>query len=192
MRIPEYSMWMIFMNMKEVSRRRAEKWSIGIVGASILSNPNRMEGTQSSGRKMSDGSLHTRPLSSAVVSYRGSISGNDNRGSSRYAERRKETAWQAFLYINAYVVTHLQAMIVGMIELGIHNFFWPLQGVINVFIFLRPRTKSIQKYNPRNVLQYFTATYHANITDWGTAPLCLGCWGLKVIITVPRTPSCLL
>jgi hypothetical protein len=107
MRIPEYSMWMIFMNMKEVSRRRAEKWSIGIVGASILSNPNRMEGTQSSGRKMSDGSLHTRPLSSAVVSYRGSISGNDNRGSSRYAERRKETAWQAFLYVNAYVVTHL-------------------------------------------------------------------------------------
>jgi hypothetical protein len=162
-----YSMWMIYIKVKEVSRR-AEKWSFGSVGDSIPMEAMQPS-HQLSDRNISDGSLHTRPPSSAVVSYRGSISGNDNRGSSRYAARTRESAWQAFLYINAYFVTHLWAMIVGMIELGggtvpfylllIHQFFWPLQGVINVFIFLRPRINSIQKSSCE--MYYFTSAYHS-------------------------------
>jgi hypothetical protein len=163
-----YSMFMIYKKVKEVSSR-AEKWTMGTAGGSTLSNPSLLEGTLSSDRKISNKSLHNRPSGSAVVSYRGSISGNDNRGSSRYAERTKEAAWQAFLYVNAYFVTHIWSSIVGMIELGggtvpfslllIQNFFWPLQGFANVFIFLRPRIKSIQKRSPE--IYYFTAAYHS-------------------------------
>jgi hypothetical protein len=41
----------------------------------------------------------------------------------------------------------------------IENFFWPLQGFANVFIFLRPRIQSIQKSSPE--MFYFTAAYHS-------------------------------
>jgi hypothetical protein len=163
-----YSMWMIYKKVKEVSSR-AEKWSIGMVNASILSNANPMEAMHSShqlpDRNISDGSLHTLPQALEGASQLSSV----DRGKSRYAERTKEAAWQAFLYVNAYFVTHIWASLVMMIELGggtvpfylllIQNFFWPLQGVINVFIFLRPRIKSIQKSSPE--MYYFTAAYHS-------------------------------
>jgi hypothetical protein len=58
----------------------------------------------------------------------------------------------------AYAVTHMWAFVVVNTELGggttpfylvlIKKFFWPLQGFVNVYIFLRPRIQSI----PRNVL----------------------------------------
>jgi hypothetical protein len=163
-----YTMRMIYMKVKEVSRR-AEKWSIGMVGASIDSNPSRMEVAQSSDRDINDGSLHTRSQILEVTSQRGSISGNGNRGRARYAERKKETAWQAFLYVLAYIVTHMFGFVVGIVEQSggtnpfylilIENFLWPLQGFANVFIFLRPRIISIQKSSPE--MYYFTAAYHS-------------------------------
>jgi hypothetical protein len=161
-----YSMTMIYMKVKEVSRR-AEMWSTRMVlGASSLSNPSRVDVTQWSDRNINDGSLHAR---SEAASQRGSISGKDNRDRSGHAERTKEVAWQAFLYVIAYVVTHMWAFVVVNIELGggttpaylvlIENFFWPLQGFANVFIFLRPRIKSIQRSSPE--MFYFTAAYHS-------------------------------
>lgn len=159
-------MGMIYMQVKEVARR-AEKWSIGMMGASIISNPIRREALQLSERNSSDGS--TRFQTSELASRRGSISGNNNRGRSRCTERRNEAAWQAFLYVLAYAVTHIWAFVVFNIELGggtnppslllIENFFWPLQGLANVFISLRPRIQSIQKTSPTMI--YFTAVYHS-------------------------------
>jgi hypothetical protein len=163
-----YSMWMIYMKVKEVSRR-AERWSIGIVGASTLSYPNPMEAMQSthqsSDRNISDGSQHARSQALESASQLSSV----NQGRSRYAQRTKEAAWQAFLYVVAFVVTHMWTFIVTLTESAggtnpwyvilIQNFFWPLQGVINVFIFLRPRIKSIQKTSPE--MYYFIAAYHS-------------------------------
>jgi hypothetical protein len=96
-----YCMVMIYTKVKEFSRK-AERWSIGMVGASTYSNPSRMEVAQSSDRNISDGSLHTRSQALEVNSRRESISGNDNRGRLRYAERTKEAAWQALFYVIAY------------------------------------------------------------------------------------------
>jgi hypothetical protein len=163
-----YCMYMIYKKVKEISRK-AERWSMGTVGASIVSNSSRFELAQSSDRNISDGSLHTRSQTLEATSQRGSISGNDNQASSRYAERSKEAAWQAFLYVLAYAVTHQWAFVVTNIELAggtnpfylilLQVFFWPLQGFANVFIFLRPRIKSIQKSRPE--MFYFTAAYHS-------------------------------
>jgi hypothetical protein len=155
-------MGLIYMKVKEVSRR-AEKWSMGTMGASIVSN------VQSSETNINDGALHTRIQISEGVPRRVSITGNENRSRSRYAKRTQEAAWQAFLYVIAYAVTHMWAFVVVNIELGggttpsflilIENFFWPLQGFANVFIFLRPRIQSIQKSSPE--MFYFTAAYHS-------------------------------
>jgi hypothetical protein len=163
-----YAMWMIYMKVKEVSHQ-AEKWAMETVSASIVSNPIRMEVTQLSGRNLNDGSLHTRSQTSEVTSRRVSTSGNDNGGRSRYAKRTKEAAWQAFLYVIAYAVTHVWGFVLVNIELGggtspfylvlIENFFWPLQGFANVFIFLRPRIQSIRKSSPETF--YFIAAYHS-------------------------------
>jgi hypothetical protein len=163
-----YTMGMIYMKVKEICRK-AERWSIGMVGASMGSNPSRTEVTQSSDRNSNDESLHIRSQTLEATSRRFSISGNGDRGRSRYAERKKEAAWQAFLYVLAYAVTHMWAFVVGIIELGggtnpfyvilLHVFFWPLQGFANVFIFLRPRIQSIQKSSPETY--YFTAAYHS-------------------------------
>jgi hypothetical protein len=146
-----YSMVMIYMKVKEISRR-AEIWS-----------------KQWSDRNINDASLPNQSQTLEAASQRGSISSNDNPGRSRYAERTKEVAWQAFLYVIAYVVTHMWAFVVVNIEMGggtapsyliiIENFFWPLQGFANVFVFLRPRIKAIQKKRPE--IFYFTAAYHS-------------------------------
>jgi hypothetical protein len=72
---------------------------MGTVGASIVSNPIRMEVTQLPKGNMNDGSLHTRSQTSEITSQRVSISGNNSGGKSRYAKRRKEAAWQASLYL---------------------------------------------------------------------------------------------
>jgi hypothetical protein len=145
-----FSMVMIYLKVKEISRR-AEMWS-----------------EQWSERNI-NGRSHTRSQNKEATSQQGSISGNENRDRSEYAERTKEVAWQAFLYVIAYVVTHMWAFIVVNIELGggttpfalvlIENLFWPLQGFANVFVFLRPRIKSIRKSNPE--MFYFTAAYHS-------------------------------
>jgi hypothetical protein len=47
------------MQVKEVSRK-AEKWSIRMVCASIPASPSRMEAMQSPARNINDGSVHTR------------------------------------------------------------------------------------------------------------------------------------
>jgi hypothetical protein len=54
-----YTLWMIYMQVKEVSRK-AEKWSIRMVCASIPASPSRMEAMQSPARNINDGSVHTR------------------------------------------------------------------------------------------------------------------------------------
>jgi hypothetical protein len=145
-----FSMVMIYMKVKEISRR-AEMWS-----------------EQWSDRNVNDRSQALSQTSQAP-SQRGSISSNEKRDRSEYAERTKEVAWQAFLYVIAYVVTHMWAFVAVNIELGggttpfalvlIENLFWPLQGFANVFVFLRPRIKSIRKSNPE--MAYFTAAYHS-------------------------------
>jgi hypothetical protein len=144
-----FSMVMIYMKVKEISHK-AEMWS-----------------KQWSDRNISDGSLQNRSQTS--LQRRDSISSNEKRERSRYSERTKEVAWQAFLYVIAYVVTHVWAFVVFNIEMGgltnpfyllvIENFFWPLQGFANVFIFLRPRIRAIQKSAPE--MFYFTAACHA-------------------------------
>jgi hypothetical protein len=73
-------MWMIYMKGEEVSRA-AEKWSVEWLGLGLFSG---------------DSNINDRSL---FASQLGSISGNNNRGRSRYAERTKEAAWQAFLYV---------------------------------------------------------------------------------------------
>ena len=74
---------------------------------------------------------------------------------SRYAVRVKETATQAFLYVAAYVITHLFAFLCVIIEqaggtnpfltIFLENLLWPLQGFLNVFVFLRPKVQSLRK-----------------------------------------------
>jgi hypothetical protein len=142
-----FAMWMIYKKVKEVSLK-AEKWSIETVGASIIANSSQ---------------------TLKANSQRGSIAGIGTQGSSRYAERTKEAAWQAFLYVMAYVLTHAWTFVVVLIEQSggtspffvvfIQNLFWPLQGFVNVFIFLRPRISSIQKSSPETY--YFIAAYHS-------------------------------
>jgi hypothetical protein len=167
-----YSMGMIYMKVKNISHR-AERWSIGMVGASI----SRRQASQWSDLNVSDESLQTPSQTSdaapqrgsMVAPRRGSISSNDTRGRSRHAERTREAAMQAFLYVMAYAITHIWAFLVFNIEMGggtnpaylviIENFFWPLQGFANVFIFLRPRIQSIQKSSPE--MFFFTAAYHS-------------------------------
>jgi hypothetical protein len=116
-----YSMWMIYVKVKEVSRR-AEQWSVGRVASSIVSNPSRTVVTQSlqqsADRNISDGSLHMPSQTLEAHSQLSSISRNVNRDRSRYAQRTKEAALQAFLYVIAYVVTHMWAFSVVNIELG--------------------------------------------------------------------------
>jgi hypothetical protein len=142
-----YAMYKIYMKVKEVSGR-AEKWSIATASASIIASSSlRLE----------------------TASQRGSIVRNESQGSSRYAKRTKEAAWQAFLYVMAFVVTHAWTFVVVLIEQSggtspffvvfIQNLFWPMQGFVNVFIFLRPRIQSIQKSSPG--MHYFIAAYHS-------------------------------
>jgi hypothetical protein len=160
-----YSMGMIYLKVREVSRL-AEKWSLEMVGASFVSGSS---GMQSSERNINDESLSTPSQTVEASSRRVSISGNDNQARSRYAVRTKEAAWQAFLYVFAYCITHMWSFVVVLIEqcggtapfyvILIENFFWPLQGFANVFIFLRPRINSIQKGSPE--MYYFTAAYHS-------------------------------
>jgi hypothetical protein len=161
-----YAMWMIYMKVKEVSRG-AERWSIGMVGASSLSNPIHKEATRSSDKNINDGNLHIRSPTLAVASQLGSISSNRDR--SRYAERTKGAALQCFLYVIAYVGTRMWSSIVVLIAMFggtapfyvhlIENLLLPLQGFANVLIFLRPRIQSIQMTSPE--MFYFTAAYHS-------------------------------
>jgi hypothetical protein len=151
-----YSMVMIYMKVKEISRRE-EIWS-----------------KQWQDRNINDASLRDRSQISEAASHQ------DRR---KYAERTKEVAWQAFLYVIAYVVTHMWAFAVVNVELGggtspfflvlIENFFWPLQGFANVFVFLRPRIKAIRKYRPE--MFFFTAAYHSvfrydEVYRWSSKP----------------------
>ena len=92
---------------------------------------------------------------------------------SRYAARVKETAVQAALYVIAYLITHIWAFVCNIVEqLGgtnpfflvfIENFCWPLQGFLNVFVYLRPSIQSIRKSDPD--IPYYKAAYHAAFED---------------------------
>ena len=82
---------------------------------------------------------------------------------------KREAGIQAFLYIGAYVLTHSWSFIVYIINMAgrsqiyffmfLVNFFWPLQGFANVFIFLRPRIHSIRRRDPD--MSYLMALRHA-------------------------------
>jgi hypothetical protein len=157
-----YAMWMIYMKVKEVSLG-SQRWSIGMIDASIVSSSIGVEAIPWLDKSLTDGS--TRSQISEITSRRGSISLNDR---SRYSERTKEAALQCFLYVIAYVATRMLSFIVVLIEmfggtapfyvLLIENVLLPLRGFANVFIFLRPRIQSIQKSTE---MFYLTAAYHS-------------------------------
>ena len=73
-------------------------------------------------------------------------------------ERTRQAGIQAILYVLAYFVTHIWAFAVYHFDVfvapvpfviqALNQFFWPLQGFFNVFIFLRPRILAIQKKQP--------------------------------------------
>lgn len=117
-----YAMSMIYYKVKEISKK-ADRWTIN-VGASIISTSSNLGGNPTD----ASGSIH------AEATGRNSMS--------KHAKRTRDAAWQAFLYVAAYAVTHMWAFIVVNIELGggttpsylviIQNFFWPLQGFCNV------------------------------------------------------------
>jgi hypothetical protein len=91
------------------------------------------------------------------------------RGDQRRAAKLRETATQAFLYLMAYAVSRAFAFVTPNLEVwGVRNPFWtlfmqnllyPLQGFLNVFVFLRPRIATVRKHSPK--LPYVKAAYLA-------------------------------
>uniref|UniRef100_A0A7S3P6Q5 G-protein coupled receptors family 1 profile domain-containing protein n=1 Tax=Amphora coffeiformis TaxID=265554 RepID=A0A7S3P6Q5_9STRA len=71
---------------------------------------------------------------------------------------KKEIARQAYWYFGSYVVTHQFAFLVYIIDqvgiaqpfwtIFLHLASWPLQGFLNVFVFLSTRTRALQSRYP--------------------------------------------
>ena len=86
-----------------------------------------------------------------------------------YADKIHDAGVQCFLYVLVYFVTHAWAFVVVIIEqsgsrnpfaiLFLNQFFWPLQGFCNVFVFLRPGIQSLRTQDPN--LSYWRAAYKA-------------------------------
>ena len=88
---------------------------------------------------------------------------------SDFEERKRQAGIQAILYVLAYFITHAWAFFVYHCDVfGVGTPFvlqfinqcsWPLQGFLNVFIFLRPRIGRIRQQLPE--VSYWRAAYLA-------------------------------
>ena len=98
-----------------------------------------------------------------------SSSNNNNMSLSPLEQRKRKVGAQAILYVMAYLVTHTWAFLVYHMDVFgvpcpfwlqlLNQLFWPIQGFLNVFIFLRPRIDMIQTKLPGT--QYLSAVYLA-------------------------------
>lgn len=88
----------------------------------------------------------------------------------RLHRRKRETAIQAYWYIGIYLLTHMWnflAYIMDMIPgveqpfatVWLAQFFWPLQGFCNLFVFLRTRVATLRKRYPS--FSYIQANWNA-------------------------------
>jgi hypothetical protein len=87
------------------------------------------------------------------------------------ASTKREIAIQSFLYVGAFVITHIWSVLLfwcmtlfdmappPFALLFIHNVSWPLQGFFNVYIFLRPRINSLRRCHSE--LSYAGLVYYA-------------------------------
>jgi hypothetical protein len=87
------------------------------------------------------------------------------------ASTKREIAIQSFLYVGAFLITHVWSIVLfwgitlfGMTPppyglLFMQNIAWPLQGFFNVQIFLRPRINSLRRRHSE--LSYARLVYYA-------------------------------
>lgn len=175
-----YTMRQIFTKVREVTLK-AERWTMDHAQstlASIQNTPSYVSAVQSSeddnlnmsADMSSDDDDETRnnvagnPTTSAQSQRR-----RTRRNVKRRANRTKEAAIQAFLYVFAYLITHMWAFVVYHLDqyvdrvpgilMIVQNISWPLQGLLNLFVFLRPRIQVLQRYFPE--LTYQQAAYVA-------------------------------
>ena len=177
-----YAMFGIYKKVKEVSQK-ADRWSSQKYTSSTISLPqsaklnlkdledndnNNKENSSSLGSPPTNENKSTDSFSMPTAT---SMALKKNRNArekmSKHAERTKEAGAQAFLYIAAYLVTHGWAFIVcnsdwftwkvPSVLMILENISWPLQGFLNLFVFLRPRIQTLQKHEP--ALNFFVAAY---------------------------------
>jgi hypothetical protein len=99
------------------------------------------------------------------------VSNSNRRNSLDLTSTRRETAIQSFLYVGAFIITHIWSVFlfwsVSLFDVTpppfalvlIQNTAWPLQGFFNVFIFLRPRISSLRRRHSE--LSYARLVYYA-------------------------------
>jgi hypothetical protein len=87
------------------------------------------------------------------------------------ASTKREIAIQSFLYVGAFLITHICSIVLfwsitlfdmtppPFALLFIQNIAWPLQGFFNVHIFLRPRINSLRRTHSE--LSYTRLVYYA-------------------------------
>ena len=164
-----YAMYLVYQKVQEVTHK-AEKWTMQHASASQYS----LDGDSShdearvvveSGVSSSDNLVEVNSVELPAI-----VTQKQHRGqrrATRAAERTREVAGQAILYVMAYLVTHMWAFIVYHIEvyaarvpgplLIIENVSWPLQGFLNLFVFIRPQVQATQRKTP--TLSYLQAVY---------------------------------
>ena len=81
------------------------------------------------------------------------------RGERRAMRRRRESCVQAFLYVGGYLFIYMWPMITyfGFYRWGnnqpiiltiVVHFFFPLQGILNIFVYTRPKVSALQRRHP--------------------------------------------
>ena len=160
-----HAMYLVYQKVREVTRK-AEKWTLqhaslsasqySVDGASSVHSSHAMGSSDGGG-----GGGDTPSAQQQQQQHRG------QRRATRHAERTREVAWQAILYVLAYLVTHMWAFVVYHIEvyathvpgplLVLENVSWPLQGFLNLFVFIRPQVQATRKRTP--TLTYWQAVH---------------------------------
>ena len=96
-----------------------------------------------------------------------SLSGALQESYSKMRQRKRETAVQGYWYIGIYIFTHQFNLLYGILAMfGVRQPFaviflcqatWPLQGLMNAFVFVRTKLAAIQSQHP--TLPYPVAFY---------------------------------
>jgi hypothetical protein len=120
---------------------------------------------------------------STVTNTSNTLSSSQRR-SLDLASTKREIAIQSFLYVGAFLITHIWSVFlfwgITLFDMApppfallfIHNIAWPLQGFFNVHIFLRPRINSLRRSHPE--ISYTRLVYYATFRydEWtGRGPM---------------------
>jgi hypothetical protein len=160
-----YTMLQIYLKVREVSVRAATRRFESVQMVLTATNNNYPSSSASHISTDNQAESEAAPTAPRPVS-------------TRDADRTRSAAMQAFLYIAVYCSTHSFVFVSANMDLfagwspfaiaflGVSTF--PLQGIFNLFIFLRPRIGSLKKRN--SSLGYWKAWYMA-IFSTGTEAL---------------------